>query len=124
MPIYEYACRACGVETEIMHKISDPPVRKCPACGKLKLTKQVSAGGFRLTGGGWYETDFKKDGKRNIAGDKADAPAAKPADAGKTADKATDKSADKNKTEKKEPAKKEAAKETAKADAKKPAKAA
>lgn len=76
MPIYEYTCRACGVETEIMHKISDPPVRKCPACGKLKLTKLVSAAGFRLGGGGWYETDFKKDGKRNIAGDKAEPAAA------------------------------------------------
>lgn len=119
MPIYEYVCRACGVETEIMHKISDPPVRKCPVCGKLKLTKQVSAAGFRLGGGGWYETDFKKDGKRNIAGDKADSAAPAPAAAeAKTA--SAEKTADKGKGEKKEPAKKE----TAKADAKKAAKAA
>ncbi len=105
MPIYEYACRACGAETEIMHKISDPPVRKCPVCGKLKLTKQVSASRFRLTGGGWYETDFKKDGKRNIAGEKAIAPvAAKPT------------GGDAGKPDKKEPARKEAAKtETKKA---------
>ncbi len=115
MPIYEYACRACGVETEIMHKISDPPVRKCPACGKLKLTKQVSAGGFRLTGGGWYETDFKKDGKRNIAGDKTDSAAPAPV-AAKPA--SSEKAADKGKTEKKEVAKKEPAKIQAKAESK------
>ena len=76
MPIYEYVCKACGRETEIMHKISDPTPRKCPRCGKPKLAKQMSATGFRLGGGGWYETDFKSSGKKNLAGDKADTSAA------------------------------------------------
>ena len=67
MPIYEYVCKACGVETEIMHKISDPAPKKCPECGKPKLVKQMSATGFRLSGGGYYETDFKSGSKRNIA---------------------------------------------------------
>src|SRR5882672_6561782 len=72
MPIYEYVCKACGHETEIMHKISDPAPKKCPECGKPKLVKQMSATGFRLSGGGWYETDFKSGSKRNVAGDKAE----------------------------------------------------
>ena len=67
MPIYEYVCKACGTETEIMHKISDPAPKKCPECGKPKLAKQMSATGFRLAGGGYYETDFKSGSKRNIA---------------------------------------------------------
>lgn len=67
MPIYEYACKACGHETEIMHKISDPAPKKCPECGKPRLAKQMSATGFRLGGGGWYETDFKSGNKRNIS---------------------------------------------------------
>lgn len=71
MPIYEYHCQACGAETEVMHKISDPPARDCPECGKPALSKQVSAAGFRLSGGGWYETDFKSGGKKNVAGDSA-----------------------------------------------------
>ncbi|MDD3762640.1 MAG: zinc ribbon domain-containing protein [Nevskiales bacterium] len=79
MPIYEYVCQACGAESEVMHKISDPPAKDCPECGKPALTKLVSAAGFRLGGGGWYETDFKSDGKRNLAGDKAEsAPACSP----------------------------------------------
>jgi putative FmdB family regulatory protein len=82
MPIYEYACKACGHETEIMHKISDPAPRKCPECGKPKLAKQMSATGFRLGGGGWYETDFKSGSKRYIAekagAEKASAEACKP----------------------------------------------
>lgn len=76
MPIYEYVCAACGAEVEVMHKISEKP-GKCPECKKDKLSKQISAAGFRLGGGGWYETDFKSGGdkKRNLAGG-SDAPAA------------------------------------------------
>lgn len=66
MPIYEYLCKACGHEAEIMHKISDPAPKKCPECGKPRLAKQMSATGFRLGGGGWYETDFKSANKRNV----------------------------------------------------------
>ena len=71
MPIYDYHCKLCGADTEIMHKISDPTPKKCPECGKPGLVKQVSASGFRLSGGGWYETDFKSGGKKNLA-DKGD----------------------------------------------------
>ncbi len=68
MPIYDYVCKACGKTSEIMHKISDPPETDCPECGKPELSKQVSAAGFRLSGGGWYETDFKSGNKKNLAG--------------------------------------------------------
>jgi len=73
MPIYEYVCKACGRESEITQRMSDAPARKCPACGKLRLEKLMSAAGFRLSGGGWYESDFKSGSKKNLAGDKADA---------------------------------------------------
>jgi putative FmdB family regulatory protein len=66
MPFYEYRCDTCGHEMEIMQKMSDPPVAECPACGEPNLRKLVSAAGFRLKGGGWYETDFKKGGKKNV----------------------------------------------------------
>ncbi len=73
MPIYEYTCKACGAESEIMQKISDPPAKECPVCHKKKLVKNISAAGFRLSGGGWYETDFKSGNKKNVAGDKPEA---------------------------------------------------
>ena len=69
MPIYEYRCQSCGHELEKLQKMSDAPLVDCPECGQPTLNKLVSAAGFRLKGGGWYETDFKKDGKRNLAGD-------------------------------------------------------
>jgi putative FmdB family regulatory protein len=103
MPFYEYECPHCGYDEEVLQKINDKPLTKCPSCGKKGLKKLISAPVFRLKGSGWYETDFKgdKENKRNLAGaDKEEA-----------------------KTETKtEPAKTEAAKtETPKAETPKPA---
>jgi putative FmdB family regulatory protein len=69
MPFYEYECANCKFYTEIMQKVSDAPLRKCPSCGKNTLKKLLSAPVFRLKGAGWYETDFKsdKEGRRNLA---------------------------------------------------------
>jgi putative FmdB family regulatory protein len=69
MPIYEYQCGECSHRLEKLQKISDDPLVDCPECGRPALTKLVSAAGFRLKGGGWYETDFKDKRKRNLAGD-------------------------------------------------------
>ena len=69
MPFYEYQCKSCGHDLEAMQKVSDPPLKKCPHCGKSQLQRLMSAPVFRLKGGGWYETDFKgdQDTKRNLA---------------------------------------------------------
>ncbi|MEZ5558912.1 MAG: zinc ribbon domain-containing protein [Pseudomonadales bacterium] len=69
MPIYEYQCQKCGHEFEAIQKVSDEPLRQCPACSEEALRKKISAAGFRLKGGGWYETDFKAGKKKNIAGE-------------------------------------------------------
>ena len=87
MPIYEYVCATCGQKSDHLMRMSDPDPTECPSCGPATMTRAVSAPQFRLAGGGWYETDFKKDGdkKRNLVegsggGDKpaAATPAAAP----------------------------------------------
>jgi putative FmdB family regulatory protein len=79
MPIYEYRCEACGHYLETLQKISDPPLTDCHKCGKPALKKLVSASAFRLKGGGWYETDFKTGGKKNVvASDSKEGSAEKP----------------------------------------------
>ena len=86
MPFYEYECPHCGYRDEVLQKISDKPLKKCPSCGKNGLRNLMSAPVFRLKGSGWYETDFKsdKENKRNLHGaDKEEAkseakPEAKP----------------------------------------------
>lgn len=67
MPFYEYRCDGCGHDFEALQKISDEPLKHCPACDKPDLRKLISAAGFRLKGEGWYETDFKSGSKRNLA---------------------------------------------------------
>jgi len=66
MPFYEYRCEACGHEIEALQKVSDEPLVDCPECGRPALKKLMSAAGFRLKGGGWYETDFKAGSKKNL----------------------------------------------------------
>ena len=51
---------------EAIQKISDDPLTDCPECSQGQLKKLISAAGFRLKGGGWYETDFKKGSKKNV----------------------------------------------------------
>lgn len=59
MPIYEYRCEVCGHQDEHLQKVSDAALTVCPACGKPKYRKLLSAAGFQLKGTGWYATDFK-----------------------------------------------------------------
>jgi len=106
VPIYEYACNECEHTLDALQKMSDDPLVDCPACGKPELKRLVSAPRFRLKGAGWYETDFKKDGQRNLAkgdgdaapvGDKSESsasPDSSKAAGEKGAAKSIDKSAD------------------------------
>lgn len=63
MPIYEYECRACGHNFELIQKLSDPLLVNCPKCAQPTLKKLISPVAFRLKGTGWYETDFKNTRK-------------------------------------------------------------
>ena len=99
MPIYVFRCSNCGEKFERLQKLSDPDPDVCPHCGQHDtVQRQVTAPAFRLSGSGWYETDFKsdKEKKHNLAGDSgkpkeassADKPAPAPsAEAAKPASK-------------------------------------
>ncbi|MFT7224235.1 MAG: putative FmdB family regulatory protein [Cellvibrionaceae bacterium] len=69
MPIYEYRCNDCGHQLDALQKMSDDVLIDCPECHKPTLVKIISAPAFRLSGSGWYETDFKSGNKKNLAGD-------------------------------------------------------
>jgi putative FmdB family regulatory protein len=66
MPIYEYQCKACNIVSDFIQKMSDEPKITCPECNQDALKKLISAPRFRLAGSGWYETDFKQNGQRNL----------------------------------------------------------
>ena len=62
MPTYDYICNGCGHALEIFQSMKDSPKRKCPACGKLKLKRQIgTGGGIIFKGSGFYLTDYRSD---------------------------------------------------------------
>jgi len=59
--MYEYRCKACGHQFEVIQKFSDAPVRKCPKCGK-SVERLVSSSAIQFKGTGWYVTDYGRKG--------------------------------------------------------------
>lgn len=127
MPIYEYVCQKCAHHLEVMQKLSDKPLSKCPEC-RGKLEKIFSQTSFQLKGAGWYVTDYAGRGKtektetaeKKSEGDKQE-PGVKSdqQEAGDKSDQkeASDQKESGDKSEKKEPREKKGKKETAKAGA-------
>ncbi|HWL65036.1 MAG TPA: FmdB family zinc ribbon protein [Actinomycetota bacterium] len=71
MPVYEYACTACGERTEARQSFDDPPLEECPVCGG-KLRKLYSPVGIVFKGSGFYSTDAKKKGDSATKTSKSD----------------------------------------------------
>lgn len=102
MPIYEYACSACGHQFEEWQKMSDKPVRTCPKCKAKKVEKLISHTSFTLKGGGWYSDLYssgKPPAKDSSASSSSDAatPAKKDSKTEAKSDSTTKKSGDKAK---------------------------
>jgi putative FmdB family regulatory protein len=78
MPVYEYACTACGERTEARQSFDDPPLEECPRCGG-RLRKLYSPVGIVFKGSGFYATDgrtgsaaAKKAAERADSAEKSD----------------------------------------------------
>ena len=112
MPIYEYKCEKCGIEHEVMQKITEKPLTVCESCGG-RLKKLISNTSFVLKGSGWYVTDYADKNRKCSANEVAD----KKEKADITAQKETKKEKTKNTTGKeikKEKTESSAGKETRK----------
>lgn len=79
MPIYEYACDKCGHEFEVEQRITDDPIKTCPACRSRKVKKLISMTSFVLKGGGWYSDLYaSSSAKKDDAKDADSKPSEKP----------------------------------------------
>lgn len=76
MPIYGFQCTTCGHAFDRLQKMADPDPQTCPACAAATIKRQITAPSFRLSGSGWYETDFKSAGEKKKTSPKAAAPVA------------------------------------------------
>jgi putative FmdB family regulatory protein len=90
MPIYEYACKACGHTFDTIQSFSEEPLTDCPVCKEPALKKLISASAFHLKGSGWYVTDFKNPPTKADSSEKTKTEdATKPAEANKETSKDT-----------------------------------
>ncbi len=68
MPTYEYQCGACRHRFEAFQSIKARPIRLCPACGRRKVKRLISAGaGVIFRGSGFYQTDYRSESYRKAA---------------------------------------------------------
>ncbi|MCX6581783.1 MAG: zinc ribbon domain-containing protein [Candidatus Aminicenantes bacterium] len=59
MPLYEYRCKKCKKNFEVLQKINAEPMTNCLYC-QGDVEKLVSKSSFQFKGSGWYMTDYKK----------------------------------------------------------------
>lgn len=61
MPIYEYRCKKCQKQTDVLLRTSDKPPTRCRECGG-RLEKLISSPAIQFKGEGWYVTDYARKG--------------------------------------------------------------
>ena len=65
MPTYDYKCNKCNYAFELFQKMTDEPIKECPKC-KGQVIRLIGAGaGPIFKGSGFYQTDYKNNGKSN-----------------------------------------------------------
>ena len=62
MPTYDYKCNHCDHSFELFQHMTEKPVKKCPACGKLKAQRVIGSGSAIIfKGSGFYQTDYRSE---------------------------------------------------------------
>ena len=71
MPIYDYHCDHCGHSFSSVQSFSDPPLEKCPSCGR-RPRRLFTAPAIVFKGSGWYKTDSRAAPKSDGAETKSE----------------------------------------------------
>ncbi len=58
MPTYEYRCKDCGNDLEVVQAFTDDPLTECPSCGGT-LKKKFGSVGISFKGSGFYKNDAR-----------------------------------------------------------------
>lgn len=68
MPTYEYRCKACGHELEIVQSFSDDALTTCPSCQAEELRKVFGSVGIAFKGSGFYKNDSRSKSSSSSSG--------------------------------------------------------
>ncbi|GAB3622946.1 hypothetical protein GCM10027418_10280 [Mariniluteicoccus endophyticus] len=60
MPTYQYRCKECQTDLEVVQKFTDDALTRCPECGRESLRKVYNAVGVHFKGSGFYRTDSRE----------------------------------------------------------------
>jgi len=89
MPTYEYECFKCNHRFEVIQRMTEEPLKRCPKC-KCKVRRLIGLGGGVIyKGSGFYTTEYRSDHykqreKEESGGTSAPPPASAPAPAAAT----------------------------------------
>ena len=64
MPTYEYRCKDCGTELEVVQSFTDDALTTCEACGGA-LRKVFGNVGISFKGSGFYKTDSRNGSSKS-----------------------------------------------------------
>jgi putative FmdB family regulatory protein len=67
MPTYEYKCRDCGHQLEVVQSFTDDALTSCPHCKKKALRKVFSPVGIAFKGSGFYKTDSRSSNGKSAS---------------------------------------------------------
>jgi len=67
MPTYEYKCRDCGHQLEVVQSFTEDALTKCPSCRKKALRKVFSPVGIAFKGSGFYKTDSRSSNGKSAS---------------------------------------------------------
>lgn len=71
MPTYEYLCRSCGEQRDVVQSFNDPPLTTCANCGG-ELRKVFGNVGIVFKGSGFYKTDSRPSSAKSAPSGDAD----------------------------------------------------
>lgn len=67
MPTYDYTCKNCGYNWEEFQSIKETAIEICPKCKEKTAQKLIGRGaGVIFKGKGFYETDYRRKGEKNV----------------------------------------------------------
>ena len=91
MPTYEYRCKECGEELEVVQAFTDDPLTDCPACGG-PLRKVFGNIGITFKGSGFYKTDSRSKSSASRSSESS-------SDSGSKSDSSSDSKSDSSKSD-------------------------